>query len=186
MSSNWTPADLGVSDALKTPYIWLDSSSSNLSYNDSNYVSCLQDKFGSGNDFNSIQNFNTIYRALPTRSTSRAINGLSTTTFSMDKTNEAVGLTQVNTINLSSAGTRGKMVLVVRQGQYPGTLFGINSSSASPWQYTRTGSGSGGASVGHFANIVTAATLFTSSSPVANDLNQLFVPPANTVYMLSI
>lgn len=185
MSSHWTPSQL--SNVGKTPYVWLDCSSSNVSNNTSNFVSYLKDKFESGNDLNSLHSYNQIFRALPTQHSSNKINNLSTVTFIQDLQTSAIGLTQVNTFNLSTSGTCGKMVLLMRQGLYPGTLFGVNrSNTVSPWQYVRTSAGSGGASVGNFANIASTSTLFKSSGVTTSALSNITVPTANNVFMLSM
>jgi hypothetical protein len=186
MTSNWTPASLAAVNVQKTPYIWLDCSSSNLTINNANYVSYINDKFGSGINLNSIQNYNTITRQIPTQNENKTINGLSTVTFALDTSSAATGLTQVQDVVLSVGPTRGKMVLVLRQGLFPGTLFGVNKNTASPWQYKRTGNGSGGASTGVFANLPTTSTLFTSSAITTNALSNIPVPATNTIFMLSM
>jgi hypothetical protein len=186
MTSDWTPASLAAVNAGKKPYVWLDCSSSNLTLNNSNYVSYMNDKFGLGINLNSIQDYNTITRQIPTQNENKSINGLKTVTFTLDQGSAAAGLTQVKDVVLSIGFTRGKMVLVLRQGLYPGTLFGVNKTTASPWQYKRTGNGSDGASTGVFANLSTTSTLFTSTGVTTDALSNIAVPPHNTVFMLSL
>ena len=192
--SNWTPASLTSSG--KPPLIWLDCASSNFHTKTDEFVSFMSDKFGSsfgtGNDMNSLpMSSNSILRQFPTTSISNQINGLNTVTFTLDTTSAATGFTQPKTIDFSGTGIAGnpnvgKIVLVARQGIYPGSLFGINSNNRSPWEFVSNGySGTGGTATGKFANIPSVSSLY-STIKYTDALSNLTVPESNTIFMLSM
>ena len=190
MTSNWTPLSLASNDIDKKPYVWIDASSSNLVQFEDVIVAGLKDKFGNGYDLNSLQTYDQEVRALPRQNISNKINSLSTVSFKLPHTNEAIGLTQTKTIPLVRDGSNGHIVFVGRQGSYPGTLFGINGPSnvvTNPWTFKRMSPYDSGRASGTFAKSITSmSTLYTSNVPVTDALSNITVPDPATIFMLSI
>jgi len=182
---------------LKRPYIWLDSSSSNITFQNDKIVSGLRDLTSNGYDMLSMQQYDTIRFVLPRQNTSNNINGLETVTFGMPSPSNASGLTQTRNIKFLS-GQYAHIVLVARQGPKPGTLFGLNSKYSSnlsqsssnrfnPWTFKRTSTLNSNTAVGNFSTTFTfPTTLFTSSSVFTGALCNVQEPSSNTVFMLSI
>lgn len=182
---------------LKRPYIWLDSSSSNITFQNDKIVSGLRDLTSNGYDMLSMQQYDTIQFVLPRQNTSNNINGLGTVTFGMPSPSNASGLTQTQDIRFSY-GRNAHIVLVARQGPKPGTLFGLNTKYSSnlsqsssnrlnPWTFKRTSTLNSNTAIGNFATLFTfPTTLFTSSGSSNASLCNMQEPSANTVFMLSI
>jgi len=202
MTSNWTPESLTALDLDKKPYIWLDCSSSNVSSSSDFIVSGLRDLTGNGYDMLSMQDYDQSQILIPLQIDSNKINDLKTVTFVKPLFYTSSGLTQplkVEKFNTLS-GYRAGIVLVARQGEVPGTLFGLNqkydsnkavtaSNYPNPWRFKRTSTIDQYIANGNFATDITSdATLFktNSTSYVSSSLCNIPVPPSNTLYMLSI
>ena len=182
---------------IKRPYIWLDCSSSNTTFQDDKIVSGLRDLTSNGYDMLSLQQYDTIQFVLPRQNTSNNINGLETVTFTMPSPSNASGLTQTRDVKFSS-GRYAHIVLVARQGPKPGTLFGLNSKYSkdvaqssinrfNPWTFKRASTLNSNTAVGTFSTTFTfPTTLFTSSSVSNGVLCNVQEPSSNTVFMLSI
>ena len=202
MTSNWTPQSLTALDPDKKPYIWLDCSSSNVTLSSDLIVSGLRDLTGNGYDMLSMQDYDQQTVLIPRQINSKKINDLKTVTFVKPTFYTSSGLTQplkVEKFN-TLTGFRAGIVLVARQGEVPGTLFGLNqkydsntavtaSNYPNPWRFKRTSTNNQYIANGNFATSITSdATLFktNSTSYVSSNLCNIPVPPSNTVYMLSI
>jgi len=202
MTSNWTPSSLSTLDPDKKPYIWLDCSSSNVTNSTDVLVSGLRDLTGNGYDMLSMQSYDQPEILIPRQIDAQQINNLDTVTFVKPTFYTASGLTQPLDVqeNTTYSGYRSGIVLVVRQGSLPGTLFGLNqaydsnktntsSNFPNPWAFKRTSSNDQYSANGNFATSITSgATLFktNSSSSVTDSLCNIPVPSSNTVFMLSI
>jgi len=188
---------IATNPELKRPYIWLDCSSEETTFQDDKIVSGLRDLTSNGYDMLSLQEFDKLQFVLPRQKTSKNINGLNTVTFEMPSPSNASGLTQPRNVKFGY-GRYAHIVLIARQGPKPGTLFGLNSKYSrfsadsydnrpNPWAFKRTSTLDSNTAIGNFSKTFAfPTTLFTSSGSSNASLCNMQEPSANTVFMLSI